>query len=66
MVTAHNLALGSEHLRADMVEVTEFPLLAVKYNIQGVTVTIINEGPNKVGAVPEKEIVKTILHVIGK
>ncbi len=56
----------SEHIRGDMVEVSEFPHLAVKYAVQGVPHTIINEKISIVGAVPETEFARKVLEVIGK
>jgi glutaredoxin-like protein len=64
--TAHRFAMASEHIRADMVEVSEFPHLAVKYDVQGVPVTIINEEHRVVGAVPEAEVAEAVLHAIGQ
>ncbi len=53
VVMAHALAIASEHIRADMVEATEFPYLAMKYNVMGVPRTVINETEFVEGAVPE-------------
>lgn len=64
--TAHRFAMASEQITGDMVEVTEFPHLGIKYKVQGVPNTIINEEHSLVGAQPESEVVKTILHAIGK
>ena len=49
-----------------MVEVSEFPHLAVKYGVQGVPHTIINEKISIVGAVPESEFARKVLEAIGK
>jgi len=50
---AHQLALESDLIRADMVEAVEFPHLSVKYQVQGVPRTVINETVHVEGAVPE-------------
>jgi glutaredoxin-like protein len=50
---AHQLALESDLIRADMVEAIEFPHLSVKYQVQGVPRTVINETVHVEGAVPE-------------
>jgi glutaredoxin-like protein len=63
---AHKLALANEHVRADMLEMTEFPYLAVKYGVQGVPHTIINEEHSLVGAVSELELVEEITKILGK
>jgi glutaredoxin-like protein len=50
---AHQLALESDLIRADMVEAIEFPHLSVKYQVQGVPRTVINETVHIEGAAPE-------------
>ena len=57
VVLAHNLAVASDKVRADMVEVSEFMQLAVKYQVQGVPRTVINETIVLEGAVPEQMLV---------
>jgi hypothetical protein len=64
--TAHRFALISEHITADMVEVSEFPQLAVKYKVEGVPQTVINEKASIVGSVPEIEVARKILEAVGK
>jgi predicted DsbA family dithiol-disulfide isomerase len=58
--------MASDHITGDMVEVTEFPHLAVKYEVQGVPHTVINEKTTVVGAVPDAEFARKILEAIGK
>lgn len=53
MRLAHQLALESELIRADMVEAIEFPHLSMKYSVHGVPRTVINEKTHIEGAVPE-------------
>ncbi len=43
-----------------MVEVTEFPHLAVRYKLMGVPKTVINDTFSVDGAVPEQALVKRI------
>ena len=62
---AHKLAMASDLVTADMLEVTEFPQLAVKYGVQGVPHTIINEGHAVVGAISEAQLVDEILEAVG-
>ncbi len=57
VVLAHNLAVASEKVRADMVEVSEFMELAVKYQVQGVPRTVVNETIILEGAVPEQMLI---------
>lgn len=64
VLTAHRLAMASPNIRADMVEVSEYPHIAVKYEVGGVPDTVINETRRVVGAQPELNVVKTILSAI--
>ena len=59
--TAHQFAMASEHVTADMVEVTEFPHLTVKYQVQGVPTTVVNETATLVGAQPESAVLEKVL-----
>ena len=53
MRLAHQLALQSDLIRADMVEAIEFPYLSMKYQVHGVPRTVINEMVHIEGAAPE-------------
>jgi glutaredoxin-like protein len=64
--TAHKFAMASDYITGDMVEITEFPQLAVKYSVQGVPNTIINDTESVVGAQPEKALAKAVLKAIGR
>lgn len=57
----HQFALESSRIVADMVEATEFPHLAQKYNVIGVPRTIINESITVEGAVPEEVFLENVL-----
>jgi glutaredoxin-like protein len=50
---AHHLAIASDMVTADMVEATEFPHLAQKYQVMGVPRSVINETVHQEGAAPE-------------
>ena len=50
--TAHQFALESAHVTADMVETTEFTDLATKYDVFGVPKIIVNETTEAEGAAP--------------
>jgi predicted DsbA family dithiol-disulfide isomerase len=63
---AHRFAMANPLIRGDMVEISEFQHLAVKYAVQGVPQTIINESVSLVGAQPEMNVVQEILKAIGK
>ena len=56
--------MESDWIRADMVEATEFPHLANKYEVFGVPRTVINETIHVEGAVPEPMLVNELLKVL--
>lgn len=58
---AHQFALESGKIQADMVESTEFPHLAQKYSVLGVPKTVINENVSVDGAVPEEQFLESLL-----
>jgi predicted DsbA family dithiol-disulfide isomerase len=58
---AHKAAIESNYVRADMIEVQEFPHLAVKYNVMGVPKVVINENVQFSGALPEDQFIRKIL-----
>lgn len=65
VVTAHKLAIEHDMITADMVESTEFPQLAIKYNVRGVPRIVVNEEHQFEGALPEQAFVDEILKVVG-
>ena len=64
--TAHRFAMANEHITADMIELTEFPHIAVKHNVQTVPKVVINEEHSLTGSVPDNEFIQAILKAIGK
>jgi glutaredoxin-like protein len=62
---AHQLALESDLVRADMVEAIEFPHLSMKYHVQGVPRTVINETLHLEGAAPEFMLMEKIREAVG-
>jgi predicted DsbA family dithiol-disulfide isomerase len=56
--------MESDWIRADVVEVTEFPHLANKYRVMGVPMTVVNEKPAIEGAVPEGRFVDAVLAAV--
>ena len=62
VVLAHQMALESPMIEAEMIEATEFPDLSMRFNVSGVPQTTINEGAGTiVGAVPEGNMIAEIL-----
>ena len=53
VIMAHQLAMESEFITADMVEAIEFPELSNRYQVQGVPRTVINDNFHMEGAAPE-------------
>ncbi len=65
VVLAHQMALESPLVQAEMVEATEFPELAERYEVGGVPHTTINEGAGvMVGAAPEAQLMAEIMRAI--
>jgi glutaredoxin-like protein len=60
----HQFALESSRIVADMIEATEFPHLAHKYNVAGVPRTIVNESIVIEGAVPEEIFLQNVLRAV--
>jgi len=61
VVLAHQMALESPMVQAEMVEATEFPELSTRHNISGVPHTVVNDGRgNVIGAVPEANLLAEI------
>ncbi len=62
---AHQMAMESPLVQAEMVEATEFPELSNQYHIMGVPDTVINQGKGKmVGAAPEGMLLAEIMRAI--
>lgn len=60
---AHQVAMESPWIRADMVEAMEFPELADHYGVYGVPRTVINEVIHIEGAVPEGYFINELMKV---
>jgi glutaredoxin-like protein len=58
---AHKLAIESDMVKADVIETSEFPDLAQKYNVIGVPKIIINETIEFVGAFNEDLFAEHVL-----
>jgi hypothetical protein len=67
VVLAHQMALESPLVEAEMVEAMEFPELSDRFNVSGVPQTTINSGAGVVvGAVPEDYLVAEIRRAVGQ
>lgn len=58
---AHKLSIESDMIKADIIETSEFPALAQKYNVIGVPKIIINETVEFVGAFNEDLFAEHVL-----
>jgi glutaredoxin-like protein len=67
VVLAHQMALESPLVQAEMVEATEFPELAERYDVSGVPQTTINYGAGTmVGAAPEGHLLAEIQRALAE
>ncbi len=65
VVLAHQMAIESPMVQAEMVEATEFPELSNQFNVSGVPQTTINQGAyNVVGAAAESQLLAHIQKVL--
>jgi glutaredoxin-like protein len=61
---AHQMAIESDLICADMVEAIEFPHLAHKYDVYGVPRSVINETVHIEGAVSEPMFLEKVLEAV--
>lgn len=64
VVTAHQMALENDNVKADMVNAQEFPQLAQKYNVFSVPKIVINETTQFEGSLPENAFVQKIVESV--
>lgn len=62
--TAHRFAIASDLISADMVELSEFPHISVKYQVQGVPKVVINEQHSFTGSKKEDDFADFILKAL--
>ena len=63
---AHDFAILNENVVADMIEAVEFGELAMRYGVQGVPKTVVNDRIELEGLYPADIVVKRILELKGK
>jgi glutaredoxin-like protein len=66
VMLAHALALYSDKVTAEAIELSEFPHLAVKYEVKGVPRTVVNEKWFQEGAGPEVILIDKIKEALTK
>jgi glutaredoxin-like protein len=59
---AHQLAIESDFITADMVEATEFPDLVQRYAVRGVPKTVVNGTTSIEGSLPESHYIDEIMN----
>lgn len=64
VLLAHQMAMESSLVTADMVEATEFPHLSNKYGVMGVPRTVINDDFHLEGAAPEQMLLNKMREVV--
>jgi predicted DsbA family dithiol-disulfide isomerase len=55
------MAFASPHITAYAVEATEYPDLARKYRVTGVPKTVVDDGIEILGALPEEAFIEQAL-----
>ena len=64
MVLAHQMAVESPWVEAEMIEAMEFPELSEQFGVNGVPQTTINAGAGTVvGRVPEENLLAEIMRL---
>jgi glutaredoxin-like protein len=58
---AHRMALENDHISAHMINISNFPHLAMRYHIEDVPHTIVNGKESVKGALDEKDFTEKIL-----
>jgi len=61
---AHQFALESPFITADMIESQEFPKLSDRFKVRGVPKTVVNGTLAIEGAVPEDAVLETVLKAL--
>jgi glutaredoxin-like protein len=61
---AYQLTMENENVRSDVVEITEFPHLAQRYNVMGVPKIVINEDHSFEGTLPENLFIDQVLKAV--
>jgi len=58
------MAVASERITADVIEITEFPELAQRYHVYGVPKVVINDTVEFEGALPEPQFLLEVLRAL--
>jgi glutaredoxin-like protein len=58
---AHRMALENEHISAHLINISDFPHLAMRYNIEDIPHTVVNGNISVEGALNEKDFTDKII-----
>ncbi len=58
---AHAIAIENSNIKADVVEVSEFPQLGERYSVRSVPQTVVNEVIRFTGAIEEGDFVDKVI-----
>lgn len=64
VLTAHNIAMANEKIKAYMVEANEFQEMSKKYGVSSVPQIVINDKITFIGAYPEGQFVEQVLKAL--
>ncbi|MBI4673018.1 MAG: thioredoxin family protein [Chloroflexi bacterium] len=59
------MAIENPNVRADMIEVSEYPELAQRYRVYGVPLTVVNQTVRFEGGAPEPYFIPALLEQLG-
>ncbi len=59
------MAIASPRVRADIVELTEFPDVVTRYAVRGVPKTILNDRLFFEGVLPEPDVLAAVIEAAG-
>ena len=62
---AHDMAIESPKVTADVIQVLDFPELAGLYHVMVVPKTVINDSVQFTGAVSEEVLLQRVLQAVG-
>ena len=60
---AHAIAMENSNIKADVVEVSEFPSLGQMYSVRSVPQTVVNEAMRFNGAISEGDFVDKVVQL---
>ncbi|HEY5638644.1 MAG TPA: thioredoxin family protein [Dehalococcoidia bacterium] len=62
---AFMMGMVTEHVKAEVIEINEFPKLAEAYKVEAVPLTVINDRISIPGALPEQALIEQVVKAAG-